>query len=229
MRCLQDGVCRNMIADEVGMGKTIEALAVLKVFLKDNHNAKVLIIVPDALVEQWRTELAYKFKILEGKDVNNNDICLIGMSEIIGHLYEYDFVIADEVHKYLQDELNYHLLLALSKKTKNILMLSATPIQRRKDEYKRLLQLIQPSKYTLMSDEKFSELLELQGDVVRRVHESLENLDSYLEEIEDSDNEHTDDTEDAFYDVANSLKKINKLINDNYFKRMYQEIRYEDV
>lgn len=32
IRCLQDGVCRNMIADEVGMGKTIEAAAILKVF-----------------------------------------------------------------------------------------------------------------------------------------------------------------------------------------------------
>ena len=57
MRCLQDRTCRNMIADEVGMGKTIEALAILKVFLKDNHHSKILIVVPDALVEQWRTEI----------------------------------------------------------------------------------------------------------------------------------------------------------------------------
>lgn len=227
MRCLQDGICRNMIADEVGMGKTIEALAVLRVFLKDNHNAKILIIVPDALVDQWRTELAYKFKILEGKDVNGNDICLGGMSQISSYLYDYDFVIADEVHKYLQDDINYRTLLSLSKRTKNILMLSATPVQRRKDEYKKLLQLIQPSEYTAMSDEKFEELLELQVDVVRRVHEALEDLDSYLEEIEDSDNEHTEDTEEAFDDVIDSLKKINKLINDDTFKEMYQKINYE--
>jgi len=227
MRCLQDGICRNMIADEVGMGKTIEALAVLKVFLKDNHNTKVLIIVPDALVEQWRTELAYKFKILEGEDINGNEICLSGMSEINSLFYDYDFVIADEVHKYLENDKNYRALLSLSNRTKNILMLSATPVQRRKDEYKKLLQLIQPAKYTLMSDEKFSELLELQGDVVRRVHESLENLDSYLEELEDSDNERTDDTEDAFNDVIDSLKKINKLVEDDTFKEMYQKIDYD--
>lgn len=227
MRCLQDGVCRNMIADEVGMGKTIEALGVLKVYLHDNHNAKVLIVVPDALVEQWRTELAYKFKILEGLDVNNNDICLAGMSEIENYLNEYDFVIADEVHKYLQDKAMYLNLLTLSRRTKNILMLSATPVQRRKEEYKKLLQLIQPSKYTSMSDEKFEELLELQGDVVRRVHESLEDLDSYLEEIEESDNQHTEDTEDAFDDVIDSMKKINKLINDDSFKKMYADIDYD--
>lgn len=175
VRCLQDGICRNMIADEVGMGKTIEALAILKVFLKDNHNSKILILVPDALVEQWRIEMAYKFHILTDKDVNNNDIYLVGMNKycentvpytITGSKESYDFVIADEVHKYLRDNAQHRLLLNLSKRAKNILMLSATPVQRRKDEYKKLLQLIQPKKYEQMSDEKFEELLKLQGDVI---------------------------------------------------------------
>jgi len=228
MRCLQDGNCRNMIADEVGMGKTIEALGVLKVFLKDNHNAKVIIVVPDALVEQWRTELAYKFKILEGLDIHNNDICLVRMSQIRDYSEEYDFVIADEVHKYLQDSDMYQALLRLSKKTRNILMLSATPVQKRKDEYKKLLQLIQPQKYGAMSEERFKQLLDLQGDVVRRVHECLEDFDTYLEEIENSDNQHTEETKDAFDDVMDSLRKINKLINDEAFKEIYQEIEYED-
>lgn len=227
MRCLQDGICRNMIADEVGMGKTIEALAVLKIFLKDHHNAKVLIVVPDALVEQWRTEMAYKFQLLEGEDVNGNNVALSGMSEIDSFYDTYDFVIADEVHKYLRNDENYQKVLSLSKRTNNILMLSATPVQRRKDEYKKLLQLIQPSRYMLMSEEKFDKLLELQVDVVRRVHEVLEDLDSYLDEIEDSDNEHTDDTEEAFDDIIDSLKKVNKLINDDTFKEICQKIDYE--
>lgn len=229
MRCLQDGVCRNMIADEVGMGKTIEALGVLKVYLHENHNSKILIIVPDALVEQWRTELAYKFKILEGVDINNNDICLLGMSELSNCLNKYDFVIADEVHKYLQDKEMYLNLLTLSKQTKNIIMLSATPVQRRKEEYKKLLQLIQPNRYAIMTEQKFEELLELQGDVIRRVYESLEDLDSYLEEIEGCEDQHTDDTEDAFNDVMNSLKKINKLINDNFFEEICKKVDYENI
>jgi ATP-dependent helicase HepA len=48
-----------MIADEVGLGKTIEAASVLKVYLSDKKNKKILICVPDALVEQWKTELAF--------------------------------------------------------------------------------------------------------------------------------------------------------------------------
>lgn len=229
IRCLQDGLCRNMIADEVGMGKTIESLAVLKVYLRDNHNTDILIIVPDSLVEQWRIEMAYKFKILEGTDINGNNIKVLGMSQIHDINMNYDFIIADEVHKYLQDDVKYRALLSLSERTKNILMLSATPVQRRKEEYKKLLQLIQPLKYKGMSEEKFDKLLDLQGDVVRRVHESLENLDSYLEEIEDSDNEHTDDTEEAFEDVLDSLKRINKLINDETFMSLYKDIDYEEV
>lgn len=226
MRCLQDRTCRNMIADEVGMGKTIEALAILKVFLKDNHHSKILIVVPDALVEQWRTEMAYKFQILEGEDVNCNHISLMGMSELNMANLTYNFVIADEVHKYLQNEMHYQYLLRLSKNTQNILMLSATPVQRRKDEYKKLLQLIQPEKYMSMSNDKFEELLALQGDVVRRVHELLEDLDSYNEEIENSDNEHTEETEEVFDDIIEDLNKIHKLVNDNFFKKLCSKIEY---
>lgn len=228
IRCLQDGVCRNMIADEVGMGKTIEALGVLKVYLHDTHNAKVLIIVPDALIEQWRTELAYKFKILEGIDVNNNDICLVGMSEIENYVYDYDFVIADEVHKCLQNEKIYSNLFELSLRTENILMLSATPVQKRMGEYKKLLQLIHPHKYTEMSDERFDELLELQGDVVRRVHSTLGDLDFYIDMIEESDSQRSDETEDAFEDVIDGLDRVKDLINDNSFNEMCGNISYYD-
>ncbi len=226
MRCLQDGICRNMIADEVGMGKTIEALAILKVFLKENHRSKVLIVVPEALIEQWRTEMAYKFQILEGDDINENIISLMGIDDLYKSNMEYDFVIADEVHKYLQNEKYYQWMLQLSKNAKNMLMLSATPVQRRKDEYKKLLQLIQPEKYISMSDNKFEELLELQGDVVRRVHELLEDLDTYLEEIEEQDSAHNEETEETFEEIIDDLKKIYKLLNDDIIKNIYNKIDF---
>ena len=150
----------------------------------------------------------------------------MGMSELNMANLTYDFVIADEVHKYLQNEMHYQYLLRLSENTQNILMLSATPVQRRKDEYKKLLQLIQPEKYMSMSNDKFEELLALQGDVVRRVHELLEDLDSYNEEIENSDNEHTEETEEVFDDIIEDLNKIHKLVNDNFFKKLCSKIEY---
>ena len=229
VRCLQDSACRYMIADEVGMGKTIEAASILKVYLKDHHNCKILVIAPDSLVEQWKTELAYKFKILEGIDDHENYISIIGISSI--ELYngksELDFIIVDEVHKYIRNEKLYKILLHMSQRTENILMLSATPVQNRRDEYKKLLTLIQPDKYLAMSDDKFNKLMDLQADIVRKTHTALENLDSYNEEIEDCNNKHTQDTKDAFEDVYDALEKINNVINDEIYKKIYKKIDYE--
>ena len=42
-----------MLADEVGLGKTIEAASILKVFLLHNADQRVLIAVPRPLIEQW--------------------------------------------------------------------------------------------------------------------------------------------------------------------------------
>ena len=74
MRCNQEKNCRYMLADEVGMGKTIEASAVLKLFLLKNSRKSIVIVVPDALKEQWRVELFLKFDIAQGTDVNNNTV-----------------------------------------------------------------------------------------------------------------------------------------------------------
>ena len=61
MQCLQSERCRYMLADEVGLGKTIEACSVLKIYLSNNAEKQVLITVPRALIAQWRTELLFKF------------------------------------------------------------------------------------------------------------------------------------------------------------------------
>lgn len=60
MQCLQSERCRYMLADEVGLGKTIEACSVLKIYLSNNAEKQVLITVPRALIAQWRTELLFK-------------------------------------------------------------------------------------------------------------------------------------------------------------------------
>lgn len=102
MRCLQEKKCRVMLADEVGMGKTIEAASVLKVYLLHNSNKKILIAVPHPLVAQWRTELLIKFEIIPGQNINDNYVQLIAEEDIENHINtRWDFVIADEAHKLL--------------------------------------------------------------------------------------------------------------------------------
>ena len=54
---------RVLLADEVGLGKTIEAGMVLKEYILRGMADRVLILTPAALVGQWREEMAEKFAI----------------------------------------------------------------------------------------------------------------------------------------------------------------------
>ena len=46
MRCLLGNPCRYMLADEVGMGKTIEAISIYKIFTMNQSNSRTLIVMP---------------------------------------------------------------------------------------------------------------------------------------------------------------------------------------
>jgi hypothetical protein len=52
---------RALLADEVGLGKTIEACLVLKEYWQRGMVRRVLILTPPSLVSQWRSELEGKF------------------------------------------------------------------------------------------------------------------------------------------------------------------------
>jgi SNF2 family DNA or RNA helicase len=54
---------RVLLADEVGLGKTIEAGMVLKEYMLRGMAERVLILTPAPLVGQWRDEMASKFGI----------------------------------------------------------------------------------------------------------------------------------------------------------------------
>ena len=54
---------RVLLADEVGLGKTVEAGMVLKEYLLRGMVERVLVLVPASLVGQWREELETKFDI----------------------------------------------------------------------------------------------------------------------------------------------------------------------
>ena len=227
MRCLSEKNCRYMIADEVGLGKTIEAASVIKVYLSDKKKKRVLICVPNALTEQWKTELAFKFKLFDGENINGNIIDILPISCILGVNEDYDFIVIDEVHSILKDNLRYTKILRLSRMANNVIMLSATPVQSRNEEYHRLLSLIQPDKYYEMSEKDFLSLLELQNKIVRKVHSAVEYLSDYRETIEESENEHTEDTRDAFDELVEVLEDIADRTNDKTIEAYIEKLDYE--
>lgn len=193
VRAFESRPVRYMLADEVGLGKTIEACSIVKILATEKKDLRALYIVPGALSQQWANELLYKFGITA---VQNT-----GMSAYASHMivaledleeycdvfeYGWDILIVDETHRLLGQSEKYNLVLRLSKETENALFLSATPIQNRKEEYLGLLSLLQPEQYCPMELSAFSSLLAKQKKIQKRVNGMISHMNQYEDYKEDS-------------------------------------------
>lgn len=146
---------RAILADEVGLGKTIEAGLILKEYMIRGLVKKVLILVPASLVLQWVRELNQKFGIPAAAQKKEymwlqNDIVVASMDtakrdphkSIIANL-EYDMLIIDEAHKLKNKRTtNYKFITELRKKY--CLLLTATPMQNDLKELYNLITLLKP-------------------------------------------------------------------------------------
>ena len=89
-------------------------------------------------------------------------------------------------------------------------MLSATPVQRRKNEYKKLLQLIQPEKYTLISDEKFEKLGVKFKEFDDRKQDLENRLDSIVQKTKDLKDEEIETADkDAKAELEKQIEEVN--------------------
>lgn len=231
MRCLQETPCRYMLADEVGMGKTVEAISILKIYMQNRTNFKILIIVPETLKEQWKTELLLKFGITIGIGKDNNGVYIKSISEISSRDVnkDWDFVVIDEVHRYLTDSAQYERLHAISRRTKNVLLLSATPVQQRKEEYLNLLRLLQPVKYDAFDIERFGTLVNKQGHIIQRTALILDDLDDFEEEIdsamESKENPHdSEDCQELFEEIYDDLEEICEELKDEKLSALLEKV-----
>ena len=234
MRCVQKVPCRYMLADEVGMGKTIEAASVLKLYLLDHANSNVLIVVPDALKEQWRVELFLKFGMDIGEDALGNNIEIVSVSELTSEetSTEWDFVICDEVHRFLTSKSDYEKLHSISQNAENILLLSATPLQKKTKDYLQLLRLLEPEKYDAKKEKDFAELVGLQSDIINSIVtiiDDIEDLSENAEEIgEDSDPREDEECKELFEDIVSDLEEIYDIIEDDTYKGLVEKIAFDD-
>ncbi len=232
MRCLQEENCRYMLADEVGLGKTIEACSILKIYLNYKSNKRVLIAVPDSLVEQWKVELFVKFNITENYNYANNFVKIVDIDNVEINDKEYDFVIVDEAHRLLQDNDNYKKIYTISKSVNNILFLSATPVQQQKNEYLKLLRLIAPQKYDNISTVEFDEILIKQHEINSHAYLALKGLDSFqhlianLKEDGFSDVEILEDEEfhDRYEEIMEGLEDLRDAIKNELFAEFVEKI-----
>ena len=232
MRCLQTYPCRYMLADEVGMGKTIEAIGVVKIFCNTHANLKILILVPSALKEQWKTELLFKFDLSEKND-NNNTIVLADPDQLLSMKSKnFDFLIVDEAHHYLDDEANYHVISELSAQCENVLLLSATPVQEKGEAYLKLLRLLNPKQYNKVNIEAFEEVVAKQKKIVKQVHFAYSSLTDLIEQRDyllENDLQPADDQDmrDLFDDLCEQLKMLGNIITDEKYNTSLDKVVFD--
>ena len=184
-RCFETMPIRYMLADEVGLGKTVEACSILSILLSENQKLRSLLVVPGALATQWKNELHYKFNLEASINTPFSEICIVPMEELsISNavtIYSWDLVIVDETHRLLANNDWYNHIQHLSRRVNHILLLSATPIQDRNEEYRRLLALLNPEQYADMTPDRFSWMVKKQQRVQRTVNQQLGRLERYDE------------------------------------------------
>ncbi|RYG74675.1 DEAD/DEAH box helicase [Lentibacillus lipolyticus] len=152
---LEDMNGRGILADEVGLGKTIEAGLILKEYMLRGLVKKALIIVPASLVNQWAKELNEKFYIpavtfrkshpWDQYDVIITSIDTAKRSPHREQILEqdYDFLLVDEAHK-LKNHKTKNYAFVKSIKKKYCLLLTATPVQNRLVEIFNLVSILKP-------------------------------------------------------------------------------------
>ncbi|MDR0266743.1 SNF2-related protein [Paenibacillus sp.] len=153
---------RAILADEVGLGKTIEAGMILKEYIIRGLVSKVLILVPASLVLQWVRELNSKFGIpavAQKKAYSwHSDIVVASIDTAKRDPHkdflleqEYDMLIIDEAHKLKNKKTtNYQFIQKLRKKY--CLLLTATPVQNDMTELFNLITLLKPGQLGRQGD-----------------------------------------------------------------------------
>lgn len=214
LKLLNTGALRLLIADEVGLGKTIEAGLVWTEMEVRRQADRVLVVCPSALLSKWRREMDERFglqlveldvrgldEMLESLETNRVKqriayVCSIerlrtweGLERASELGLSFDLVIVDEAHAFRNSETrSYRLGEELQNWAEALVMLSATPINLRTRDLYNLLTLLVPGEF---EDEASLVLRVEPNEVLNRVSRSLTELTvtnaqrlSWLSEIE---------------------------------------------
>ena len=166
-RVLTDPVQRYLLADEVGLGKTIEAGLIVRQHLIDNPETRVLVAVPAHLCAQWREELGTKLRLDQFKTVE-----VVRHVDLANVQVAPDIVVIDEAHHLVGISSGplapaAARLHAITSSTPVVLLLSATPALGDEARFLALLNLLDPTSHPLNDLAGFRNKLERRRDIGR--------------------------------------------------------------
>lgn len=161
---------RVLLADEVGLGKTIEAGMIIKRRLTTGRSDRVLIVVPESLMHQWLVELRRRFALNftlfdderceQAQDDSDNPF-LTEQHVIISSRFmvesrwrtalaeaEFDLLVIDEAHHLQPDSPEFSTATALCEAIPGVLLLTATPEQEGAEGHFQRLQLLDPDRFS---------------------------------------------------------------------------------
>ncbi|MEL4247148.1 RNA polymerase-associated protein RapA [Shewanella xiamenensis] len=164
---------RVLLADEVGLGKTIEAGLIIHQQLLTGRAERVLIIVPDTLRHQWLVEMLRRFNLRFS--VFDEDRCVEAFADHDNPFYteqlvicslellrkkkrldqaldaDWDLLVVDEAHhlEWTEDAPSraYQVVEALSEVVPGVLLLTATPDQLGHESHFARLRLLDPDRF----------------------------------------------------------------------------------
>ena len=173
---------RFLVADDVGLGKTIETALLLRELASRGELNRALIIVPAGLVENWRRELNEVFSLnfevfgSEGDVTDRKTNAFAKHNRMIASIDtlkrtkrvqnilkapKWDLIVFDEAHHLTAIEKgankvhktdNYLLGESIREHTRDLLLLSATPHQGEHFRFLRLIHLLDPTLFSSVDD-----------------------------------------------------------------------------
>lgn len=160
---------RVLLADEVGLGKTIEAGLIMQRRLLTGRSQRLLVVVPDSLCHQWLVELQRRFALrfslfdqerCEQSAVSQDavfaseQLVLLPMSMLnkpfwLAELFDvsWDMVVVDEVHQIAPDHSHFAALQQLCQHIPAVLLLSATPERAGNEAHLARLRLLDSDRF----------------------------------------------------------------------------------
>lgn len=171
---VQFGRVRFLLADEVGLGKTIEAGLIVSTLRKYFPEWTIGIFVPESLTAQWAFEMYGKFgKMIFALELEEYDPeAEVGV--ILPHGRAADFaaehapqiLVVDEAHRVLHDPKAVAALTKMSRGAHAVLLLTATPVSDDMQNLVRLLNILDPDVFAhLDTADKLRDLQARQGAI----------------------------------------------------------------